>query len=87
MKLFIFLPLLGFMACSSRGPIMATGQAMGDKTGKTCAHHVLTLNVWGDNDIYGSAKQAGIDRISTVDSEVVNYLWVYQQKCTVVRGS
>ncbi len=75
------------ISCTHMGPVNATNNDIGSKSGKACDTRVLFFPISGtDASIYKAATSGGIKKISTVDFQWTNYVF-YQQMCTVVRGS
>lgn len=60
--------------------------SVGGKTGEACAESILGWIAIGDASIETAAKNGGITTVTTVNRRVKNYLGVYAQYCTVVKG-
>jgi hypothetical protein len=81
----LLIPIFFIWGCAH--PITATSNKVGDARGEACASNlffIIPLSI--DHSIYKAAKKGNIERISTVDSEVM-YTVIYNRICTVVRGS
>lgn len=91
MKKIIFAALAAtglFLAgCSTTAPCIATGNAIGSKTGKVSGMRIMGIPIPFNQDLgsVAAAKSAGITKISTVDVEVANYV-VFQTISTIVTG-
>lgn len=100
-KLFGFVALMSLTACggmSFRAPMMGSlysGQEFGDaatsnpagtKMGEACSMSILGAVALGDASIEAARKNGGITSITSVDGKFTNYVGVYAQYCTIVRG-
>lgn len=74
-------------ACTVILPVNATSNPVGAKTGKSSAACLFGL-FWisPDASIQTAAKNGAIQKISTVDVKIDNYLYIYMQYTTIVTG-
>lgn len=75
----------GLLVTESKDGIYASG-TIGSKMGKACSTSILGLVSMGDSSIATAAKNGGISKVSTVDTEFETVLGVYGEYCMVVRG-
>lgn len=100
-KLFGLFALMSLTACASynfRNPVMgslyadsqfgdaATSNPAGTKMGEACSMSILGAVAMGDASIEAARKNGGITSITSVDGKFTNYVGVYAQYCTIVRG-
>ena len=87
----------GLSACASYGPmgwvysggttgLSANNDVKPNKRGEACVISVLAIATGGDGSIAAAKANGGINRIASVDYDVMNVLGVYGQYCTVVKG-
>ena len=57
------------------------------KEGKATCTSILTLVAFGDCSVEAAAKAGGITDIKLVDQEAKNYLGLYGQYTTIVKGN
>lgn len=79
-------PVTGFLYTNAKGGTTATANALGSKTGESCAVSYLGIIGMGDSSIATAARSAGITKVSTVDSNNSNILGIIAKNCTVVTG-
>ena len=79
-------PVVGFLFTSVKGPITATGQGSGTKSGKASAMSILGWVAFGDASIQTAKGNAGVKTISHVDYEAMTILGIYSTYATVVWG-
>ena len=73
-------------ACTTFGPYTATSNPVGNKKGQACYSSIFGIPLGGlDVSIYKAAKNGGIKKISTVDTETF-FALIYNKRCTIVRG-
>lgn len=72
--------------CTVTRPVMATGNFLGAKEGRSTATRICGVWVAGDASIATAARSADIMRISTVDLQTTNVLWLYVRETCIVRG-
>jgi hypothetical protein len=58
----------------------------GPKTGRACAQSYLALIATGDASVSAAKAAGGINDVTDVTHEIKNYLGIYAEYCTVVRG-
>jgi hypothetical protein len=63
----------------------ATSNFATKKTGTACTQSILGITS-GDSSLEAAKKNGNITKISTVDSEYHNILYVYGKHCTIVQG-
>lgn len=73
-------------SCSVMLPISASGKVGGTKTGSATATNIFGFWIDADASIATAAKNGGITHVSTVDTKVTNYLWVFRTVETIVVG-
>ncbi|HWY38048.1 MAG TPA: TRL domain-containing protein [Bacteroidia bacterium] len=79
--------LLFLSSCSVMLPVSATSNPVGgSKTGIATATNVFGFWVSPDASIKTAAANAGITKISTVDSKQSNFLWIIKTYQTTVTG-
>lgn len=79
-------PVTGAIYQGTKGGTTATSNAIGGKTGKSCASSILGVVGIGDSSIASAAKAGGVTKVATVDSENFGILGIYATNCTVVTG-
>jgi hypothetical protein len=79
-------PVTGFVYSDVKGPLMATSNSKGKKTGKATARSILGWIADGDASIAAAAKNGGITKIRTVDHKSKNILGFYAEYTTIVTG-
>jgi hypothetical protein len=79
-------PVTGSIYQGAKGATTATGNALTEKVGKSCASSILGAIGLGDASIASAAKAGGITKVSSVDSENFGVLGIYATNCTVVTG-
>jgi hypothetical protein len=79
-----YMPGLGYS--DIRGPVTATGDQPGSKTGMATVVNYAGIVSLGDASIVAAAKDGGITKIRTVDFQMVNYSPFYAQTTTIVTG-
>jgi hypothetical protein len=79
-------PVVGLLLTSVKGPITATGQGSGTKSGKSPAISILGLVAFGDASIQSAKANGGIKTVSHVDYEALSILGAFSQYTTVVWG-
>lgn len=79
-------PVTGYVYSGTQGATAVTGNAIGAKTGESCAMSILGVVGLGDASAASAAKAGGITKIATVDSDNFGVLGVYAKNCTVVTG-
>lgn len=78
--------LMGGIYTQYKGPVAATGEAMGAKMGTATASSILGWFAMGDASIATAAKNGGITKISHVDFENMSILGLYSTYKVVVYG-
>jgi hypothetical protein len=61
-------------------------QTIGSKRGESCATNILGLIATGDASVVEAARQAGIQKVTSVDYSVSNVLGLYATYCVIVTG-
>lgn len=56
------------------------------KTGRACVTSFFGLIATGDGSIEEAKRAGSITKVSTVDYETRNFLGIYGEHCTVVKG-
>ena len=79
-------PVQGSLFAEVNGPIGATGEKTGRKSGEACAQSFFGLVAMGDASITAAAKAGGIRTISHVDQHSTNIIG-FHTFCTKVYGS
>lgn len=75
----------GSIYSDTMGPVGATSNPVGSKSGEACSTGVLGF-AWGDSSIKTAAAAGGITKISHVDSHTTTVLGVYAKTITIVYG-
>ena len=78
--------LMGGVYSSYKGPVSATDQTLGPKMGKAKVESILGIVAMGDASIATAAKNGGITKISHVDFENTNILFIYSTYTVIVYG-
>lgn len=65
---------------------MVTSDTGNSKMGMACTQNILGVAI-GDASLNAAKKNGGITRVSSVDYEVTNILFLYGKLCTVARGN
>lgn len=65
---------------------MATPDAGANKMGTACSQNILGIASVGDSTIDAAKKAGGITKVSSVDYDFTNILFIYGKVCTIVRG-
>jgi hypothetical protein len=73
-------------SCSMILPLTATSNSSGTKVGTSVATSVFGLCFGGDASIRTAAKNGGITKISTVDMQKTNTLFIITKYTTIVTG-
>ena len=83
----VILVLVAFLAGCFTTPVAVTTNPLGAKTGSASCLYVLSVLPLGDWDtsIYKAAKNGGITKISTVDSQLQFY-YLWSVRTTIVTG-
>ena len=79
-------PLVGSIYSDSKWDGVVNPGTPGDKVGTACQAGVLGFTLEGDASITAAMKDGGITKISYVDHESTNVLYVYGKYCTIVHG-
>ena len=61
------------------------GGVIGTKKGRSCSKNIMGFSS-GDSSILTAARNGGITKIATVDSEYENILFISGKHCTIVTG-
>lgn len=56
-------------------------------TGKACAQSWLTLFAFGDASVEAAKTNGGITQVAVVDHSATNFLGIFGEFCTIVKGS
>ena len=75
----------GTIYSDTMGPVAATSNPAGSKSGEACSTGVLGV-AWGDSSIKAAAAAGGITKIAHVDSHTTTVLGVYAKTITIVYG-
>ncbi len=70
----------------SRAAESVTSNAVARKTGTACAENIVGV-VIGDSSIEAAKKDGKISSVVSVDYDVVNVLYLYGKRCTIVHGN
>jgi len=65
---------------------MATAEVAATKTGQACSENILGVVGTGDSSIDAAKKAGGITRVSSIDYDFKNVLFLYGKVCTIVKG-
>ena len=79
-------PVTGVAINTGTGPMDATSNIVGPKTGEASATSILGLFGFGDASIKKAAENGGIRKISTVDQKSMNILGIFATSTTIVTG-
>jgi hypothetical protein len=79
-------PVFGGIYTAVKFGEVATSNAVGPKSGESCAMSILGLVATGDASVDTAAHLAGITTVSHVDHRTSNILGIYGEYCTVVHG-
>jgi len=79
-------PVSGYLYQGAKGATAATSNALGGRTGESCASSILGVVGIGDASIASAAKAGGITKIASVDSDNFGVLGIYAKNCTIVTG-
>ncbi|MEN9581032.1 MAG: hypothetical protein RJA70_4041 [Pseudomonadota bacterium] len=79
-------PVTGTIYTAAKGATAVTSNVGTSKEGRACASSILGAIGMGDASIASAAKQGGITKISTVDSDNFSVLGIYATNCTIVTG-
>jgi hypothetical protein len=81
-------PVVGALSIYSKtnASEAVTQNAVGPKTGQSCATSVLGIVTQGDATVASAARAGGVKRIATVDHTFENIVGVYAVYCVVVTG-
>lgn len=77
---------MGFLYAGTEQNEKATDNPLGGKHGESCASSILGLITTGDASAATAARNAGITKISAVDSSSSNVLGIYSSYCVKVSG-
>src|SRR2546428_6538724 len=80
-------PLFGGLYTKVNGPVNATSNQAGNKTGRVCANSILGIIATGDASIESAKRAGGITSVTSVDFESTSILGLYATFCTIVRGN
>lgn len=75
-----------FTSCSITTPIAATSNPIGSKVGKASAVTVLGITIGGDASTVRAAVNGGIRKVSTVDLQDKNFLYIVRTRTAIVTG-
>ena len=79
--------LLALASCTFAGPVAISSNPIGPKRAHGCMNAYLGgLFTSGQNNLYVTAKGAGISKISTVDAKVTHYI-LFSRYCTYISGN
>ena len=93
MKKFGAVLCLGFLfalvSCTITGPVAVSSNPLGPKRAHGCVYSYLGgLITSGQNNIYVTAKGAGISKITTVDAQHTYYVpFIAEKFCTYISGN
>ncbi|MEN9579488.1 MAG: hypothetical protein RJA70_2497 [Pseudomonadota bacterium] len=79
-------PVSGTFVTAAKGATAVTSNVGSSKEGRSCASSILGAVGIGDASIASAAKEGGITKISTVDSDNFSVLGIYATNCTIVTG-
>lgn len=79
-------PVTGFVYSDVDGPLTATSNPDGSKTGIAQCESILGIVASGDCSIAAAARNGGISRIRHVDFKTKSILGVYAEFTTTVYG-
>ena len=79
-------PVSGWLYSQVTYPVMATGEAAGNRIGKACSNSVLYTIAMGDSSVETARRNGAITNIVSIDETFENILFIYAKSCTVVRG-
>lgn len=69
-----------------KGPITATDNTVGSKSGSACAQNILGLYASGDASILSAKQNAGIRKVATVDYSSNGIYPFFGKTCVMVTG-
>jgi len=77
-----------FTTTTFAGSVNPSNDVVVEKEATGCHHNVLGIVAWGDAGAGHIAYENKIKRIATIDHSHLSVLFlVYQEYCTIVRGS
>ncbi|MBP5296447.1 MAG: hypothetical protein J6Y94_03860 [Bacteriovoracaceae bacterium] len=81
--------LLALVSCTITGPVAVSSNSVGPKRAHGCMYSILGgLITSGQNNLYVTAKGAGISKISTVDVKNTYYIpFIVSKHCTYISGN
>lgn len=79
-------PVTGFVYSDVDGPLAATSNPEGGRTGVAQCESILGIVATGDCSIAAAARNGGINRIHHVDFKTKSILGVYAEFTTTVYG-
>lgn len=79
-------PVTGFLFTEVKGSESVSSNAIGSKTGSSCATSILGWVATGDASSTAAAKAGGITQISSVDYHTRSILGLWAESCTLVTG-
>lgn len=79
-------PLLGMIYNETKYGDMVTSHDVGTKEGTSCANSVLGMVATGDASIQAAKNNGGITKVTHVDHATKNFVGIYSEWCTIVRG-
>jgi TRL-like protein family len=79
-------PVVGAIYTAVKFGDSVTSNAVGPKTGESCATSILGLVATGDASVDTAAHLGGISAVSHVDHRTTNILGIYSEYCTTVHG-
>jgi hypothetical protein len=80
-------PVSGFVYNGTKHGEVATANAVGSKSGESCANSILGIVAGGDASVDAAAKAGGVTQVSHVDHRTFGVLGIYAEYCTVVYGN
>lgn len=69
-----------------KGPVTATENVVGSKTGESCAENILGIIASGDASIVAAKQNANIRKVSTVDYSSNGIYPFFGKTCVIVTG-
>lgn len=75
-----------FTSCSITMPVAATSNPIGSKVGKASAVTVFGMTFGGDASVVQAAVNGGIRKVSTVDLQDRNFLFIVRTRTAIVTG-
>lgn len=79
-------PVNGGWYTNVHGPMTATTNTAGAKSGKACATSILGLIATGDASIDEAKKAGGITKVTNVDYHTTSVLGLFAEFCTIAHG-